>query len=113
MTDKNTNIQELKDKVSTFVKERNWEKFHNPKNLSMSIAIEASELMEIFQWLSIEESINIMDSLEAEHLKEELADVIIYCISLANQLNIDISTAIIDKIKKNSVKYPASNTGTS
>ncbi len=106
MTDRNTNIQELKDKVSKFVQERNWEEFHNPKNLSMSIAIEASELMEIFQWLNESESWDIMNSSEATHLEEELADVIIYCLSLANQLNIDVSTAIEDKIGKNRVKYP-------
>ncbi|GFN34777.1 nucleotide pyrophosphohydrolase [Tepidimicrobium xylanilyticum] len=107
MSDQSTNIQQLKDKISNFVKERNWEEFHNPKNLSMSISIEASELMEIFQWLDIKESWDIMTSSEAEHLMEELADVIIYCLSLANQLNIDISTAIEDKVRKNSVKYPA------
>jgi len=107
MSDQSTNIQQLKDKISNFVKERNWEEFHNPKNLSMSISIEASELMEIFQCLDIKESWDIMTSSEAEHLMEELADVIIYCLSLANQLNIDISTAIEDKVRKNSVKYPA------
>lgn len=63
MTDQITNIQELKDIVSIFVKERNWEESHNPKNLSMSIAIEASELMEIFQWLNEIESWEIMNSL--------------------------------------------------
>jgi len=108
MDDKNTKIQVLKEKVSAFVKQRNWEKFHNPKNLSMSIAIEASELMEIFQWLNEKESWEIMNSREATHLKEELADVIIYCLSLANGLNIDVTAAIEDKIKKNSIKYPIS-----
>jgi len=108
MTDQITNIQELKDIVSIFVKERNWEEYHNPKNLSMSIAIEASELMEIFQWLNEKESWDIMSSSEATHVEEELADVMVYCLSLANQLNIDVSTAIEEKIKKNSIKYPAS-----
>lgn len=106
MTDQNTNIQQLKDQVSKFTKERNWEQFHNPKNLSMSIAIEASELMEIFQWLNEKEYWDTMNSTEAIHLEEELADVMIYCLSLANQLDIDVSTAIEDKIKKNGVKYP-------
>lgn len=106
MNDKDTNIQELKDKVFQFVKERGWEKSHNPKNLVMSIAIEASELMEIFQWLDEKQSWDIMNSAEKVHLKEELSDVIIYCISLANQLNIDISSSIEDKIKKNGIKYP-------
>lgn len=106
MTDKTRTIQEIKDKVALFVEERNWNEAHNPKNLSMSIAIEASELMEIFQWLSLEESLNINNSDERVHLQEELSDIIIYCFSLANQLGIDISSSIDDKIKKNAIKYP-------
>ena len=66
MTDQNRNIQELKNQVSKFTQERNWEEYHNPKNLSMSIAIEFSELMEIFQWLNERESWDIMNSLEAK-----------------------------------------------
>lgn len=72
----------------------------------MSIAIEASELMEIFQWISTEEAWNINNTSEFTHLKEELSDVIIYCLSLANQLDIDVAAAIEDKIEKNSRKYP-------
>ena len=106
MIDQNTNIQQLKDQVSKFTKDRNWEEYHNPKNLSMSIAIEASELMEIFQWINEKESWDIMNSSESIHLEEELADVMIYCLSLANQLDIDLSTAIEGKIKKNRIKYP-------
>lgn len=109
MTDKTTNIQQVKDKIGAFVKERNWNESHSPKNLSMSIAIEASELMEIFQWLSPEEAWNINNTSESTHLKEELSDVIIYCFSLANQLGIDVSEAIEDKIKKNAIKYPTKN----
>lgn len=109
MTDQLTSIQQLKDKVAKFVAERNWNQFHNPKNLSMSIAIEASELMEIFQWMSMEESWDINNSSESTHLREELSDVIIYCLSLANQLDIDVATAIEDKIKKNGIKYPLTN----
>lgn len=106
MKDQVTTFQEIKDKVARFVDERDWNKFHNPKNLTMSIAIEAAELMEIFQWMSQEESWDINNTDEAVHLKEELSDVIIYCISLANQLNIDISSSIEEKIKKNAIKYP-------
>lgn len=106
MTDGTRTIQEIKNKIARFVEERNWNESHNPKNLSMSIAIEASELMEIFQWLSLEESLNINKSDENIHLKEELSDVIIYCFSLANQLGIDVSSAIDDKIEKNGIKYP-------
>lgn len=106
MDDHSTAIGVLKDKVGKFVEERNWNEYHNPKNLSMSIAIEAAELMEIFQWMSIQESWKISDSNEFEHLKEEIADIMIYCISLANQLNIDIAQAIQNKIKENEIRYP-------
>ena len=89
------------------MEERNWFHFHNPKNLTMSISIEAAELMEIFQWKSIEESWDIKkNSQEFIHLKEELADVLIYCLSLSNQLDIDLVEAIEDKISKNAEKYP-------
>ena len=108
MTDQTTNIQQLKDKIAKFVADRNWSQFHNPKNLSMSIAIEASELMEIFQWMREEEAWDVNNSSESTHLKEELSDVIIYCMSLANQLDIDITVAIEDKLKKNAIKYPVS-----
>lgn len=106
VNDKDTNIQQIKEKIAGFVKERGWNEMHSPKNLSMSIAIEASELMEIFQWLSPEEAWNINNSSESTHLQEELSDVIIYCFSLANQLGIDVSAAIEDKIGKNAIKYP-------
>lgn len=109
MSDKSTNIQILKDNVLTFVQERDWDNYHNPKNLAMSIAIEAGELMEIFQWLNEQESNNIMNTDENVHLQEELADIIIYCLSLANRLDIDVSSAIEDKIIKNGIKYPKNN----
>lgn len=100
MKDKNTTLQDIKDKIAKFISARNWNDAHNPKNLSMSIAIEASELMEIFQWISTEDAWNIAESEGFTHLKEKLSDVIIYCLSLANQLNIDVAYAIEDKIKK-------------
>ena len=106
MNDKDTSIQEIKEKIFKFVNDRNWNESHNPKNLSMSISIEASELMEILQWSSTEESWNIDESEEFTHLKEELSDVMIYCLSLANQLDIDVADAIEDKIEKNGEKYP-------
>ena len=106
MNDKDTSIQEIKEKIFKFVNDRNWNESHNPKNLSMSISIEASELMEILQWSSTEESWNIDESEEFTHLKEELSDVMIYCLSLANQLDIDVADAIEDKIVKNGEKYP-------
>ena len=109
MNDKDTSIQEIREKISKFVNDRNWNEAHSPKNLSMSISIEASELMEILQWSSTEESWNIDESEEFTHLKEELSDVMIYCLSLANQLDIDVADAIEDKIEKNGEKYAIKN----
>ena len=109
MNDKSTNIQLIKEQVAEFVKDREWNKFHNPKNLAMSIAIEASELMEIFQWSSFVDAWDICDSEEISHVKDELSDVMIYCLSLANQLDIDVSKAIEQKMEKNAKKFPATN----
>ena len=107
MNDRQTNVQELKETISKFVQERNWAEAHNPKNLSMSIAIEAAELMEIFQWLSTEEAKSIQNyEQKFDHLKDELADVMIYCLSMANQLDIDVASIIEEKTKKNGRKYP-------
>lgn len=105
--DSKENIETLKDMVQTMVLERDWHIGENPKDMSMSIAIEAAELMEIFQWKNGEQSLNITNTEEFTHMKEELADVMIYCIRLANMLEIDIYDMIAEKIKKNAIKYPA------
>jgi len=107
MNDQKTNIQDLKDNIEAFVQKREWAQFHSPKNLAMSISIEAAELMEIFQWLTVEEAWKIADDPETFiHLKEEIADVMIYCLSLANRLDIDITMAIEDKVAKNEKRFP-------
>lgn len=106
MNDSTTNVSELKKKVRDFVEARDWTRFHSPKNLAMSIAIEAAELMEILQWDTVEEATEVMRTPESEHLEEELADVLIYCMSLANQTGIDVSSAIEDKLAKNAKRYP-------
>lgn len=100
-------IKNIQNKIKQFVDERNWNESHNPKNLAMSISIEAAELMEIFQWKTLEESRNIHKSEEFTHFKEELADVMIYCLSMANQLDINVAEIIEEKIEKNGKKYPA------
>jgi len=105
MSDRNTTIQELKERMAQFVRERDWEQFHTPKNLSMSIAIEAAELMEHFQWLTIEQSKNLDDA-ALQSMREELADIVIYALSLANILEVDLTRAITDKMEKNIRKYP-------
>jgi len=108
MKDNNTIINDLKKTVKVFVEEREWGKFHNPKNLSMSIAIESAELMELFQWLSKEEAIIAMSSGKSRsNAIDEVADVFIYLIAFCNENNIDIKQAIDQKMKKNKKKYPA------
>ncbi len=108
MSDQQTTIDELRGAVAAFVAERNWEQFHAPKNLAMSLAIEAAELMEHFQWISPEESRSLADSAEKlVPIGEEIADVFCYTLALANELGIDLSNAFADKMKKNAMKYPA------
>lgn len=107
MKDADTHLQEIKDRVLAFAKERDWEQFHAPKNLSMAIAAEAAELMEHFLWQSPEAS---RSDMEAENLRskveEELADVFIFAIEFANMTSIDIATIIDTKMKRNAEKYP-------
>ncbi len=108
MTDETTTVGELRQAVGKFVNERDWSQFHSPKNLSMAIAIEAAELMEHFQWLTTDESRLVRGSPEdLRQVREELADVLCFALSFANAMNIDISTAVRDKMAKNALKYPA------
>ena len=91
-------LEELKQKIDQFSEERNWNQFHSPANLAKSISIEASELLECFQWSDEEYDI--------ESVREELADVLNYCIQMASVLNLDIRNIVLDKMKKNAEKYP-------
>lgn len=102
MDDNKTTLQELKELIADFVHEREWEQFHAPKNLAMSIAIEAAELMEIFQWSN--ETKVVPEQLEK--ISEELADVVIYCLAMTNVTGIDLSRIIKQKVNKNAQKYP-------
>ena len=107
MKDKSTTIRELRNLVAEFIRERDWEQFHDPKNLAMSIAIEAAELMEHFQWDRNEQIPAILeDPGRRREIEEELADVVCYCLSLANNLEIDLSEAVERKVFKNAEKYP-------
>lgn len=108
MPDDQTSIADLRAQITAFVAERDWAQFHSPKNLSMAIAIEAAELMEHFQWLTVEESRGLVEEETARgQVLDELADVLIYCFSLANALDVDLSEAIIHKLARNARKYPA------
>lgn len=99
-------IEQLTEDVRQFAEERDWNQFHSPKNLSMALAVEASEIMEIFQWLTQEQSNNLHEDKMAE-LRDELADVTIYLIRLADKLGIDLFSAAEAKIARNKEKYPA------
>jgi len=106
-SDQDTTIAALKKKVKKFVDDRDWAKYHNPKDVAMSITIEAAELVEIFQWVKDSEQDGVLeDPAKRQKLKDELADVMIYCVSLANVLDIDIGQAVFQKIAKNEGKYP-------
>ena len=108
MKDDTTTVAELTTLVADFVSERRWEPFHDPKNLSASIAIEAAELMEHFQWLRTDELERVRDDAEAmARVEEELADIVAYVLSFAATMDIDVSSALQSKMKKNAVKYPA------
>ena len=102
MHDNSTTIQQLKDSVEQFKRDRDWGRYHTPQDLAVSISIEAAELLEIFQWGIKEEA----DPEKVEKIKEELADVLIYCLSLANTMGFDVATIVQDKIKRNAEKYP-------
>jgi len=101
------NIKAIQKQLSDFADERDWDQFHNPKNLAMALSVEASELVEIFQWLTPEQSDAVMSSGESEHVKEEMADIMIYLIRMADKLNVDLEKAVADKIIKNSEKHPS------
>ena len=105
--DDQTTIAELRLAVQKFVDDRNWTKYHTPKNLSMSIAIEAAEILEHFQWHTAEESTSLLEDTEAyAEIIDELADVLIYCLSFANQADIDISRAVRAKLDRNEDRFP-------
>jgi dCTP diphosphatase len=108
MPDNVTTLAELRRLVADFVDRRDWQQFHSPKNLSMSLAIEAAELMEHFQWISAEESRRTAQRPEKlTAVGEELADVLAYALAMANQLGVDLSEAVVAKLAKNERKYPA------
>lgn len=107
MTDTETPLAVLKEAVRQFAADRAWEPFHSPKNLSMSLAVEAAELMEHFLWEDSEASRQVVhDPVRLGEVAEEMADVACLLLNLSNTLGIDLSRAIRDKMAKNAVKYP-------
>ncbi len=94
--------KKLIKKIIKFRDDRNWSQYHNPKDLAISISLEASELLELFQWNSSKETVDN----NFQELQDELADIIIYSVLLADKLEIDLEKAVENKLKKNELKYP-------
>lgn len=97
-------VDHLLQKLIEFRDQRNWKQFHNPKDLAISLVLEAGELLENFQWKSSEQAVRE----KRDDIEEEMADVLMYLLLLANELGIDLEKAVIDKIAKNVEKYPES-----
>jgi len=105
--DNKTNIHELKEIVNKFVEDRDWGKFHSPKELSIGIITEASELLEKFRFKSDKEIEELLNSPnKKEEISEEIADVLYFLLRFSHLYDIDLSTAMKDKIKKNELRYP-------
>ena len=102
----NTGLQSLRDALRRFAAERDWEKFHSPKNLASALLVESAELLEHFQWLTEAQSA-VLDASTRAKVREELADVLLYLIRLADRLDMDLLSAAQDKIALNAAKYPA------
>ncbi|MBI3892269.1 MAG: nucleotide pyrophosphohydrolase [Candidatus Wallbacteria bacterium] len=100
-------LAELTQFMAGFVAERDWQRYHSPKNLSMSIAIEAAELMECFQWTeTVDVAALKRDADRYRHVQEEVADILAYCLSLASNLDFDLEGAYLAKMEKNRLRYP-------
>ena len=107
MPDSKTTLNELKSIVESFVDERDWKQFHSPKNLSMALSVEAAELMELFQWLSLDQAQEAMKAgNKRENAIDEIADILIYTLAFCNRNNIDITDAVKNKMEQNIQKYP-------
>lgn len=94
-----TDIQELQERIAQFSKERDWDQFHNGKDLAIGLSIEASELLEAFLWKAPED-------VDVEKVKEELADVFNYALQIATKYDLDVKQIVLDKLAKNAEKYP-------
>ncbi|HAE79201.1 nucleotide pyrophosphohydrolase [Morganella morganii] len=98
-------LEDLQKRLADFAGARNWDQFHSPKNLSIALSVEASELLEIFQWLTEEESKNL-NSEQLTETEQEVADVLLYLLQLSDKLNINILEAAYKKLDANDKKYP-------
>ena len=104
--DNNVTVEELKNIVKQFCKDREWDQFHNPKELAIGIATEAGELLQRFRFKSEEDMTNMMQSPTKQAIEEELADVLYFVLRFAQMNDIDLSDALANKVRKNDEKYP-------
>ena len=104
--DNKTTVEDLKNLVKTFCEQRDWDQFHNPKELAIGISTEANELLQIFRFKNEEQMKELMASNKKNEIQEELADVVYFALRFTQMNDIDLSSAIIDKIEKNNAKYP-------
>ncbi|MGJ7922194.1 nucleotide pyrophosphohydrolase [Neobacillus sp. LXY-4] len=95
-------MKKIKQKILEFRDQRDWKKYHNEKDLAISISLEASELLENFQWRNSEVAV----AKSKQNIKEEMADILIYLVQLADKMEIDLEEEILKKLEKNAVKYP-------
>ena len=102
---KDSFLADLNSQTNLFSDERDWSQFHSPKNLSMALIVEAAELVEHFQWMQADES-DLLTNEKRVQVGDELADILIYTVRLANRLNIDLEKAAQEKMRKNKIKYP-------
>jgi NTP pyrophosphatase (non-canonical NTP hydrolase) len=107
MKDQILDISSFQQKLATFAKERDWEQFHNPKNLSMALSVEAGELVEIFQWLTLEQSARLKEDPRLKQAaSEELCDILTYLLRLSDILEVNLPEALELKLAQNGRKYP-------
>jgi dCTP diphosphatase len=105
---KAVDILKIHDEVTKFITERDWDQFHSIKNLSMALSVESSELVELFQWMKEEDSNKVAQNPELKmRAGEEIADILVYLLRIVHKADIDLEAVVLDKIKKNSEKYPA------
>jgi len=98
-------MQDLQNKVAAFAAERDWQQFHNPKNLAMALSVEASELVEIFQWMDPAEADNLTGE-DRQRVAQELADVLLYSLLMSERLGLDLHSAALEKLSLNERRYP-------
>jgi dCTP diphosphatase len=99
-------VEKVLKRINDFSNDRDWNQFHSIKNLSMALSVESSELVEIYQWISEEESNDISNEIIKNKAREELADIFIYLLRITSKMGIDLETAALDKLAINEIKYP-------